>query len=357
MSSHRGLNQPDKLSWNSTQDPQRALTADSNQFNIPLTTPLLDVKEVQLVRATIPQASLQIPDYQLVFWYYRVPLVNSTPGPATLSAVRLYPSNFPASADLSDPEVVMRPLTGGLTDLVALLNAAAAPTGDNVARNPYFRGAAAADVSFTLTNGQIFMKGLTAANFYCIAGWNDPNVLAAQALKNITMDPDPANPGGSIIPQPQVQGFTLNQRLGYALSGTCIQPYRSSQSVSLLVANTTGLPYGTNVDIVPDAYANIAGTSVVNVYGSFSGPSGNTTGNRKNLFCVVPMNGVLANNNYSTAMKAFLTGVPSEIYAIDIELRDENDQPYPLPDNANVNLEMLFKYRRDKFSTSISRPA
>jgi hypothetical protein len=353
MSAHRGLNQPDKVSWNSTQDPQRPFTAESFRFNIPLATPLLDVKEAQLVRATIPQASLQIPDYQLVFWYYRVPLVNSTPGPATLSAVRLYPANFPASADLDDPEVVMRPLTGGLTDLVALLNAAAAPTGDDVARNPYFRGASAADVGFTLTNGQIIMRGLTAGNFYCIAGYNDPNVLAAIALNNITMDPDPANPGGVIIPQPQVAGFTLNQRIGYALSGTCEQPYKSSTSVSQLVANTTGLPYAANVGIVPDAYPNLAGTSVVNVYGSFVGTAGNTTTNRRNLFCVVPMNtGVLANNNYSTAMKALLTSVPNEIYAIDIELRDENDQPYPLPDNATVNLEMLFKYRRDKFSTA-----
>jgi hypothetical protein len=352
MSSHRGLNQPDKVSWNSAQDPQRPLTAAAFQFNIPLNTPLLDVKEAQLVRATIPQASLQIPDYQLVFWYYRLPTVGSTPGAGNLSAVRLYPANFPSSADLSDPETVMRPLTGGLTDLVTLLNAAAAPTGDNVARNPYFRGAAAADVAFTLTNGQITMRGLTAGNFYCIAGWNDPNVLAAIALKNITMDPDPANPGGVIIPQPQVAGYTLNQRVGYALSGTCEQPYKSSTSVSQLVANTTGLPYAATVDIVPDAYANIAGSSVINVYGSFIGPSGNTTTNRKNLFCVVPLTGVLANNNYSTAMKALLTNVPSEIYAIDIELRDENDQPYLLPDNTNVNLEMLFKYRKDKFSTA-----
>ena len=354
MSAHRGLNQPDKFSWNSFNDPQRGITASAFQFNIPLNTPLLDVKELQVVRATLPQSSLQIPDYQLVLWYYRVPLVNSTPGPATLSAVRLYPSNFPASADLDDPEVVMRPLTGGLTDLVALLNAAAAPTGDDVARNPYFRGAAAADVAFTLTNGQIFMKGLTASNFYCIAGWNDPNVLAAIALKNITMDPDPANPGGVIVPQPQVAGFTLNQRIGYALSGTCEQPYRSSTSVSQLVANTTGLPYATNVNIVPDAYANIGGTSVVNVYGTFTGSSGYTTGpkNHKDLLAVIPMTNVLANNNYSTAMKALLTTVPPELYAIDIELRDDQDQPYFINDNANVNLEFLFKYRKDKFSTA-----
>jgi hypothetical protein len=354
MASHRGLNQPDRFSWNSAADPQRAFNASAFQFSIPLNTPLLDVEKVQLVRASLPQATLQIPDYQLVLWYYRLPLVGSTPGPATLSAVRLYPANFPASADLNDPEVVMRPLTGGLTDLVALLNAAAAPTGDDVARNPYFRGAAAADVGFTLTNGQIFMKGLTAGNFYCIAGWNDPNVLAAIDLKNITMDPDPANPGGVTIPQPQVPGYTLNQRIGYALSGTCVQPYRSSTSVSLLVANTTGLPYATNVDIVPDAYANLSGTSVVNVYGSFVGSSGNTTGpiNHKNLLATIPMTEVLGNNNYSTAMKATLTNPPSEIYAIDVELRDENDQPYFLPDNANVNLELQFEYKRDKFSTA-----
>jgi hypothetical protein len=198
------------------------------------------------------------------------------------------------------------------------------------------------------------MRGLTAGNFYCIAGWNDPNVLAAQALKNITMDPDPTNPGGVILPQPQVPGYTLNQRIGYALSGTCEQPYKSSTSVSQLVANTTGLPYAANVNIVPDAYPNIAGTSVINVYGSFVGSSGNTTGpiNHKNLLATIPMTAVLANNNYSTAMKATLTNPPSEIYAIDVELRDEADQPYFLPDNTNINLELQFEYKRDKFSTA-----
>ena len=355
MSSHRGLNQPDKLSWNSFADPQRQFTGSAFQFNIPLNTPLLDLKETQLVRATVPQASLQIPDYQLVFWYYNMPLGATVPGAGNLSAVRLYPANFPASADLDDPETVMRPLTGGLTDLVALLNASAQPTGDDVARNPYFRGASSADVSFTLVNGQIRMTGLTANRVYAIAGWNDPNVLSAIALKNITMDPDPVNPGGVIIPQPQVAGYTLNQRIGYALSGTCPQPYRSSSSVTFLNANTTGLPYAVNVPIVPDAYPNIAGTSVVNIYGSFVGSSGNTTTQvipHKNLLATIPMNAVLANNNYSTAMKALLTNIPSEIYSIDVELRDEADQPYYVPANFNLNLELLLKYRRDRLSTA-----
>lgn len=356
MSSHRGLNQPDKLSWNSTFEPQRAFTGATNQFNIPLNTPLLDVKEVQLVRASVPQASLQIPDYQLVLYYYRLPTINSTPGLGNLSAVRLYPSNFPASADLADPETVMRPLTGGLADLVALLNQASSPGGDSVARNPYWRGASTQDVVFTLQNGRIFMKGTSPSLFYCMAGYNDSNVLAVQngSVPGITMDADPATVGGNIIPQPQVPGFTLNQRIGYALSGTCPQPYRSSLSVSLRVANTTGYAYPGNLDIVPDAFPNIAGTSVVNVYGAFTGSSGNTTTPipHKNLLATIPMNEVLAYNNYSTAMKALLTNVPSELYAIDIELRDENDQPYPIPDNVNLNLEMLFTYKRDKYSVA-----
>lgn len=355
MSSHRGLNQPDKLSWNSFADPQRPYTGEAFQFNIPLNTPLLDVKEVQLVRATVPQASLQIPSYQLVFWYYQMPFGGTVPGAGNLSAVRIYPPNFPASADLTSAETVMRPLTGGLTDLVALLNQASAPGGDDVSLNPFWRGASARDVLFTLTNGQITMTGQTANKVYAIAGWNDPNVLLAQRNLSILMDADPVNPGGAVIPQPQVPGITLNQRLGYALSGTAVQPYRSPTSASLLVANTTGLPYATNVPIVPDSYPNIAGTSVVNVYGSFVGSSGNTTTQvvpHKNLLATIPMNAVLANNNYSTAMKALLCNIPAELYAIDIELRDEADQPYYVPDNFNLNLEMLFKYRRDKFSTA-----
>jgi len=355
MSSHRGLNQPDKLSWNSFADPQRPFTGDSFQFNIPLNTPLLDVKEVQLVRASVPQATLQIPSYQLVFWYYNMPTGSTIPGAGNLSAVRIYPPNFPASADITSNETIMRPLTGGLTDLVALLNQASSPGGDDVSLNPFFRGASAQDVLFTLTNGQITMTGKTANRVYSIAGWNDPNVLSAIALKNIVMDADPVNPGGATIPQPQVPGYTLNQRLGYAVSGTAPQPYRSPTSATFLNANTTGLPYAVNVPIVPDSYPNIAGTSVVNVYGSFVGSSGNTTTQvipHKNLLATIPMTAVLANNNYSTAMKALLCNIPSELYAIDIELRDEADQPYFVPDNFNINFELLFKYRRDKFSTA-----
>jgi len=345
------MNQPDRLSWNSLADPTDQTDAANYRWVVPLDTPLLDVKKIQLVRATIPQVSLQIPDYQLVFWYYRMPVGDPTPNPAYLRAVRLFPSNFPwsspgALAIGNFQQETMRFLTGGLADLVVLLNSAASPGGDTLGMNPYWNGFAAQDVLFAQANGQISWQGRSAGFVYANAGWNDPNVLAAQALRNIVI---PLY-DGTFRPQPQVAGFTLNQRLGYACSGVAPPPYATAGSNNQF-ANSNGFPYAVNASVLPDSWPNISGTSVVNLYGNFTGNSGNSTGQsypHKNLLATIPMSLILGNNNFNgIGMKAYLTSVPREIYSIDIELRDDQDQPYVLPDNANVNLELQFIYNRD----------
>lgn len=347
MTSHRGLNQPDRLAWNSLADPTDFADAQSGRWTVPLNTPLLGVKKLQLIRATVPQATLNIPDYQLVFWYYKMPVGAQNPIAANLKCVRLFPSNFPFTSPgalgIVPQNSVMRFLQGGQADLVVLLNTAASPGGDAVALNPYWDGAVNQDVQFSQANGQILWQGRKAGFVYANAGWNDPNVLAAQAARNIVFPMYDA----TTRPQPQVQGFTLNQRIGYACSGTAPPPFAVAGS-NPQFANSNGYPYAANVNVLPDAYPNLSGTSVVNVYGSFTGNSGNsanTTSNRKDLLAVIPMSGVLSNNNYNgVGMKAYHITVPREIYSIDIEFRDDQDQPYALPDNANVNLELSLMY-------------
>lgn len=346
----RGVNQPDRLSWNSLADPQDGQDAASFQFNVPLDTPLLDVKKIQLVRATIPQATLQIPDYQLVFWYYKMPVGDQVPRAAYLKSVRLFPANFPFTSPGAIGQIpqnsVMRFLQGGQADLVTLLNTAASPGGDTLAFNPYWDGAAVQDVLFAQANGQISWSGRKAGFVYANAGWNDPFVIAAQRQRNIVFPLYDA----TTRPQPQVVGYTLNQRIGYACSGTAPPPYATAGSNNQF-ANSNGFPYAVNVTVLPDSYPNLSGTAVVNIYGNIAGNSGNSTGQsipHKNLLATVPMQSVLSNNNYNgLGMNAYLTTVPREIYSIDIELRDDQDQPYLVPDNANVNLEFQFKYERD----------
>lgn len=346
----RGVNQPDRLSVNSFSDPTRASDPQSNRFNIPLDTPLLDVKKLILTRATIPQASLQIPDYQLVFFYYKMPAGAQTPSFANLKAVRLFPSQFPFSSPaafgLIPQNSVMRVLTGGQADLVTLLNTAASPGGDTIGFNPFYDGVVTQDVLFSQANGQILWSGRKAGFVYANAGWNDPNVLQAQKQQSIVF---PLY-DGSTKPQPLVLGFTLNQRVGYACSGTAPPPFATGGSTNAF-ANSNGFPYAANAIVLPDAYPNLSGTSVIHVYGNFTGNSGNSTGlaySHKNLLGVIPMTAVLANNNFGgLGMDAYLTTVPRELYAIDIELRDDQDQPYLLADNSNFNFELQFKYSKD----------
>jgi hypothetical protein len=49
--------------------------------------------------------------------------------------------------------------------------------------------------------------------------------------------------------------------------------------------------------------------------------------------------------NYTALTINFLTKVANDtIQNINIQMLDDADQPYTLPDNAQVNLEIAFKY-------------
>lgn len=71
------LNQPDRVFISSQDDESQVISQTDvqeqtySQFSIELTKPLLNVKSIQLVSATIPQGGLSFPDEELVFWYYK----------------------------------------------------------------------------------------------------------------------------------------------------------------------------------------------------------------------------------------------------------------------------------------------
>jgi hypothetical protein len=112
------LNQPELISLSSTNAQQQSppispLTfAQYYNFTVNLPRPALDAKSLQLLKAVIPQAQCSIPDYSLVFPYYRlrtVPKSNvvgdiyfvDTPSftetmtsSSTLFFIRLLPSSY-----------------------------------------------------------------------------------------------------------------------------------------------------------------------------------------------------------------------------------------------------------------------
>jgi hypothetical protein len=266
-------------------------------------------------------------------------------------------ANLPAYATdpLYNPTTPITTLTGGLTELVALLNTAST-TGDTTNINGYWKPNA---ITWSLANGIITFRGNNAGFFYTPAGFLDPTVIQTRTYTATSPSPngkfyprftlpslDPLN--YTRRPNLFVRGYTMNQRLGYALSGLSQgQFFNSFAPGNVLYANNFNITFPSGINIPADTQPNISGTSIVSIYGSFSGMGGNSTaGNRLNLLSVVPLEGVVGYTNFTgVGLKAPLYKVVPDVYAIDIELRDDNDQPFVVPDSANVNLEIGFKYR------------
>ena len=350
----QAVNQPDRVSWNSFSDPNTSASPSNYQFQVPLNTPALDVEEIQLLRATVPQIANAIPSYQLVFYFYELATDTTAPTISNLFNIRLYPYGYTSPPQIGGAinATVITALTGGATELVALLNTAAGATGDSVVLNPTWGGG---KVTFSLVNGTIVFKGIGAGKFYTPAGYNDPNVIALQ----VPGGPGPIPPAINYVPydavtaslraQPYAVGYTMNARLGYAMSGTALGTFATSGGYksNLLYANSFNAAFPANTNIPPDSFYNITGSSIVSIYGSFSGSGGNsTTNNRLNLLGVIPLNTTTGYSNFTgVGLKAPLYKVMNDIYVIDIELQDENGQPFYVPDNGNVNIEIGFKYK------------
>jgi len=115
------LNQPELICLSSTNAQTQSPPISPMTFNqyynftINLPRPALDVKSLQLLKAVIPQAQCSIPDYSLVFPYYRlrtVPIDDTgqvafvdVPSESSLFFVRLLPSYYkPENMAKSRPE-------------------------------------------------------------------------------------------------------------------------------------------------------------------------------------------------------------------------------------------------------------
>jgi hypothetical protein len=103
------LNQPELISLSSTNAELQSapITGQTNEsyfnFTVNLPRPALDAKSLQLLKTVIPQAQCSIPDYALVFPYYRLrtlPIDASTyvfidtPSFNNLNFIRLLPSYY-----------------------------------------------------------------------------------------------------------------------------------------------------------------------------------------------------------------------------------------------------------------------
>jgi hypothetical protein len=340
--------QPDLVEVNSFNDPNTPFL--TNGFINDLQTPVINPKRLTLIKATIPVSTIQLPDYSNVFWYYKLATATTVPTTANLKAVRLFPRNYVAPTGLAYTPTKNRFLTGA-ADLVALLNVAAAASGDDATRNPYWT---AGDVVFTFntTNQQITFRGTDTGSFYCPAGNLDPNIATALAASQITM----ANAvGGGTTNQPTIAGVTLNHRIGYCFSGQTLnnQGTPGNPVYACLTNRPVAGGASATANAVPvDNFPNLIYTGNIYLYTSVvmnSGSAGNNA-NNKNLLAVIPASDVpnfgfiqfQPNNN-----SVYATKLPETINRIDIQLMDDANQPYLIGDNAYISVLFGINYNKD----------
>lgn len=342
------VNCPERLALASEDDVVNANQAQYSQFQINLQTPVLDPKRCQLIRATIPNVQLQLPDWGgLCFFYWALATATTTPTISNLRCVRLYPSYYIAPSGFTT--FVRNRYISDPSDLVVLLNQAAGVAGDIATYNPYW---IVSDITFAYdtTKKQITFVGNTASTFYAPVGYNDAilaTVLNGTAASLITM-PN-ANNISNTTRQPQQPQYTLNLRVGYAMSGTSrgIQSFGAGQSA---YADITNVAFANTVSVPVDSFPNLVYTNTVSIYLSFISGASLTSNNRHNLLAVVPVQaGSLAVNNYIAATSNLLTRLSQTINNITVELVDDANMPYLLPDSALTTIELSFSYQDKNF--------
>lgn len=89
------LNQPDFVAVNSTDRVDSSSSLGYSEFSIDLPRPILEAESIQLVSATVPTCTQNIPDTALVFWYYKLSAYSGDlPSINNLHFVRLLPSYY-----------------------------------------------------------------------------------------------------------------------------------------------------------------------------------------------------------------------------------------------------------------------
>ena len=333
------LNRPDKIVADSYSDEQLEFNGNNgvfSSFNNNLTTPLLNVKGLQLLRANFVNPILQLNDYsQLTFWYYRTAAANTPFTTTNLFCVRLHPSWFVPLAGFTN--FVRNAYFNNGTELVTALNAAAAAGGDNVLYNTRW---AAGDVTFSFNPAtrKISFTGNQAGQFYSPAPYDDPNVRAL--VVGLTM-----NAFNAVTAQPFSFNNTMNSRLGFAINFTNRGRWWGGTSRQGC-ASATGVPQANGTATEADAYPIMIGSQNINVYCSVINGSGNDSRNRKNLLATIPLENVAQGvNSYTlTSVENPSLSLPSEIYNLQFYFTDDvGDDVFFFP-NANVNLELDIFY-------------
>lgn len=342
------LNKPDRITLDAFSDATLPFTSGNNgsyfRFTNRLTTPILNAKGLQVVSANLINTSLQLNDqYQLAFYYYASNTLAGMCVAGNLRCVRLHPSWFvPASGYTAFSR--NRYFTS-VPELVTALNAAATTGGDSTTYNPLW---VANQVTFSYDSGtrKISVVSTNGTTLIAPAAADDPNVQTAMASATNGLRLNGFNSGGTYATatlQPFALNESLNSRLGFAMSVNTRGIWWNGSS-QIGCATSTGNPSAGAIE--GDAYPILLGVQNVNIYADIVTGSGMDSLNRKNLAVSIPVDVAPLNvlKFIPAGIDAPSMSVPSEIYEITLEFRDEYGQPFLCPPSYNTQVSFDIVY-------------
>jgi hypothetical protein len=332
------LNRPNRITLDAYSDPTIKSAGNSgvySSFTNRFTTPVLNAKAIQLLNANIINSTLQLNDYSLMF-FYRYGVSQS------FRCVRLHPASFVPYTGYT--AFVKNKYWNDVDELVAALNTSATAGGDDNVFNTLWE-ANTIQFAYDEATRRITISNPTGLNISPVAA-DDPAVLQIMAsplntsVQMNTFNGDNTNFGGT--PQPRRSGFSMNARLGFAMSYYNRGLWWGSNS-TIGNASSIGVPAPS---VEADANPIMLGVQNVYVYLDVVAGSGMDTQNRKNLAGTIPIEVAPLNlNNYTfSSLQAELMSVPSEIYQVSVLLLDDNGAPFPQPPNYNTQISIAVFY-------------
>ena len=343
------INRPNRITLDAFSDPNLELTnpngvysSSTNNFK----TPVLNAKAIQLLNANIINSTLQLNDYSLMFFYYSSNTLSGMCVASNLRCIRLHPASFVPATGFT--AFVKNKYYNDVDELVADLNTSATAGGDSTTYNPRW---VAGEVVFSYDEAtrrvSIRANGTT---YIAPASADDPNIAIYLATLNQAPRMNSyanASAGYGTAPlQPYRAGFSMNSRLGFAMSYNATGLYWTSSS-QRGCATSIGVPLNSSITFVEaDANPIMLGVQNVYVYLDIVNGSGMDTQNRKNLAGTIPIEFAPLNiNSYTfSSLQAELMSVPSEIYGVSVLLLDDNGFPFPQPPNYNSQISIAVFY-------------
>lgn len=359
--------QPERISLNSRQGLGNTTIASGlqyeqdyyNQFTCELRSPLLRVKELELIRATVPTAVTSIPNAETAFYYYRIPTTGapdydpdySQLTPANIRMVRLL------SSFVYSPDAYLNPAIYGFNktfqdyqDLTTEINKATINDPNQAILSPNFF--IPGDITFTYnqTLNKIVVQGNNYETigglpqyYYLPVGYNDPNLFTFMNAVKVALTPALFPTNGP---------FNLNRRLGFLWNGVFTDVLPGSISFASLINHTFPKPnYNPPNPWIPlisytaEGYADLVYSANLFLFCDVLGGSSQDTMIDERLLAVIP----LAAPNLGVAfseqkISCPLTKVSENIFQLRFTMRTDSGELFWFPSNAYINLEIKVKY-------------